>query len=205
MLEKFPNTCNKTRRWSETFKPTNPRVWKSKGGGGEIWLNFISISIYTTSIPAKGAHHQEHDFQILNRNPKDGLRGIQSNSFYDRLPKIWNDLPRAVVNPKDTNSFKNQLCELWKDYVRPHLFNHEQFIEALSSLRFCILTYNYCYIVFCLTLNVFSKKGVHRMLYVTLATLPPSINLHPTKDVFRISLSMCFYQIHIHNHWPEYI
>ena len=64
----------------------------------------------------------KHDFQIVSRKPKDGIRGIQSNSFYYRSPNIWNDLPRAVVNAKHVNSFKNQLDEFWKD--TPIKFDH---------------------------------------------------------------------------------
>ena len=81
-------------------------------------------------------------FQILNRKPKDGIRGIQSNSFYYRSPNIWNDLPRAVVNAKDNNSYKNQLDEFWKEV--PIMFDHiSSILSDSSSLRICILNSYY--------------------------------------------------------------
>ena len=58
---------------------------------------------------------RKHDFQVVWRKPNDGVRGIQSNSFYYRTTKTWNDLPKEVVNAKDVNSFKNRLDKVWKD------------------------------------------------------------------------------------------
>ena len=36
--------------------------------------------------------------QLVWRSPKDGVRGLQANSFYYRIIKIWNGLPSEVVN-----------------------------------------------------------------------------------------------------------
>ena len=36
--------------------------------------------------------------QLVWRVPKDGLRGIQTNSFYYRVIKAWDELPSEVVN-----------------------------------------------------------------------------------------------------------
>ena len=47
--------------------------------------------------------------------PRDGVRGLQSNSFYDRHVKTWNNLPKGVVDAKDINNFKQKLDEAWKD------------------------------------------------------------------------------------------
>ena len=99
----------------------------------EMYKHFHTYDkeIISTSFQPRERTTRKHDFQILNRKPKDGIRGIQTNSFYYRSLNIWNDLPRAVVNAKDINSFKNQLDDFWKDL--------ERFIEALSSLRICII------------------------------------------------------------------
>ena len=57
-----------------------------------------------------------HDFQLhLPIYPKDGFRGIQTNEFYYRSPKLWNGLPKHVVNAKNINDFKNYLDDSWKD------------------------------------------------------------------------------------------
>ena len=38
---------------------------------------------------------------MLNKYfPNDGHRGVQANSFYYRSIKVWNDLPREVVDAK---------------------------------------------------------------------------------------------------------
>ena len=58
---------------------------------------------------------RKHDFQVVWRKPNDGVRGIQSNSFYYRTTKTWNDLPKEVVNARDVNSFKNRLDKVWKN------------------------------------------------------------------------------------------
>ena len=57
---------------------------------------------------------RRHEFQLLDRKPKDGIRGIQSNSFY-RSTKTWNGLPSHIVNAKHINSFKTLIDEYWKD------------------------------------------------------------------------------------------
>ena len=90
----------------------------------EIYKHFHTYDkdIISKSFQPRERSTRKHDFQILNRKPKDGIRGIQSNSFYYRSPNIWNDLPRAVVNAKHVNSFKNQLDEFWKD--TPIKFDH---------------------------------------------------------------------------------
>ena len=64
-----------------------------------------------------------HQFQLHNRRPKDGIRGIQTNSFYFRTPEIWNKLPEIVVNAGNLNNFKNKLDEFWKD--NPIKFDHK--------------------------------------------------------------------------------
>ena len=94
------------------------------GNMNEIYKHFHTYDkeIISTSFQPRERTTRKHDFQILNRKPKDGIRGIQSNSFYYRSPNIWNDLPRAVVNAKNINSFKNQLDEFWKEI--PIMFDH---------------------------------------------------------------------------------
>ena len=58
---------------------------------------------------------RKHQYQLTQRTPKDGIRGIQSNSFYYRCSKIWNNLPANVVNANHINSFKNKLDDHWSN------------------------------------------------------------------------------------------
>lgn len=46
---------------------------------------------------------------------KDGIRGIQANSFYYRAARLWNLLPGKVVSAKTMNTFKNRLNEHWSN------------------------------------------------------------------------------------------
>ena len=39
---------------------------------------------------------RKHEYQLLQRKAKGGIRGVQSNSFYYRIIKAWNDLPQFV-------------------------------------------------------------------------------------------------------------
>ena len=56
-----------------------------------------------------------HDFQLINHRPRDGVFGVQANSFYFRTPQIWNNLPRNVVDVKNINVFKCKLDCHWHD------------------------------------------------------------------------------------------
>ena len=38
-----------------------------------------------------------HDHQLVTTKPKDGTRGQQTNSFYNRVIRTWNNLPRILV------------------------------------------------------------------------------------------------------------
>ena len=53
--------------------------------------------------------------QLVWREPKDGVRGIQANSYYYRIIKSWNELPSEVVNASTVNSFKARLDHAWKN------------------------------------------------------------------------------------------
>ena len=53
--------------------------------------------------------------------PRDGVRGLQTNSLY-RNVKTWNNLPKGVVHAKGINNFKEKLDEAWKD--KPTKYNH---------------------------------------------------------------------------------
>ena len=66
---------------------------------------------------------QLHTFQLHTLLPKDGTRGVQSNSFYYRVANTWNNLPKDVVTAPSINIFKNKRDDLWKEL--PIKFNHK--------------------------------------------------------------------------------
>ena len=53
-----------------------------------------------------------HDHQLVTIKPKDGTRGLQTNSFYYRVIRTWN-LQRIVVNAGNINSFRND--KVWNN------------------------------------------------------------------------------------------
>ena len=68
---------------------------------------------------------RKYEYQLLQRKAKDGIKGVQSISFYCRRIKTWNDLPQSVVNAKSINSFKMQLDE----HMKNNLFDRSVFIK----------------------------------------------------------------------------
>ena len=56
-----------------------------------------------------------HDHELVTIKPKDCTRGLQTNSFYYRVIRTWNNLPRIVVNAGNINSFKCRLDKAWNN------------------------------------------------------------------------------------------
>ena len=83
----------------------------------EVFKHFHSYDRITlsSSFQPRLRTSRKHNFQLYQRNPKDGIRGLQSNSFYYRVIKTWNNLPKHVVNAGNTNIFKNRLDEHLKN------------------------------------------------------------------------------------------
>ena len=51
---------------------------------------------------------RKHNFQLMENIP-------QHNSFYYRNARIWNNLPKDVVNVKTVDNFKAKLDEAWQN------------------------------------------------------------------------------------------
>ena len=54
-----------------------------------------------------------HRFQLERCNAKDGIRGCQTNSFYFRSIKLWNELPENVVDAENIIIFKRRIDLAW--------------------------------------------------------------------------------------------
>ena len=81
----------------------------------ELWKHLHACDSSTLSH-----HFQPHDrtsrihnYQFICNKPKDGLRGLQANSFYYCIINMWNHLPKDVVSAKDIDSFKTRLDIAW--------------------------------------------------------------------------------------------
>ena len=90
----------------------------------ELYKHFHTYDrgIISPSFQPKDRTTRKHKLQLHQRKPHDGVRGIQSNSFYYRSINAWNDLPKSVVDAKDINTFKNRLDKIWK--YEQMMFDH---------------------------------------------------------------------------------
>ena len=97
---------------------------RQRGDMIQLYKHFHSYdkSTLPKTFKPKVKHCRNHDYQLERVFPKDGVRGIQYNSFYYRSIKTWNDLPRKVVHAESLDTFKRRLDEYWKD--DPLKFNH---------------------------------------------------------------------------------
>ena len=52
---------------------------------------------------------RKHDFQIHELESKDGVRGTRNTFFYNRIARVWNQLPADTVKQQNMNEFKKML------------------------------------------------------------------------------------------------
>ena len=109
---------------------------RERGAMIEIYKHFhvYAKDTLADSFQPRERSTRAHNFQLLERIPRDGVRGIQSNFFFHRNAKEWNNLPAHVVEAKTLNSFKYRLDKHWED--KPTRFNHnhqtaERFVEDI--------------------------------------------------------------------------
>ena len=89
---------------------------RKRGAMIELYKHFHA---YDKNILAASFHpsvrtSRKHAYQLRAPKPKDDVRGVQSNAFYYRWARTWNDRPRIVVDAENLNMFKNRLDEAWK-------------------------------------------------------------------------------------------
>ena len=103
---------------------------RQRGDMIEIYKHFhtydkstLSPSFHPRTYPSR-----QHKFQLVERKPKDGKRGLQYNSFYYRCQRVWNKLPSDVVDAEDINAFKNALDAHWENH--PKLYDHDHREES---------------------------------------------------------------------------
>ena len=92
----------------------------------EMYKHFAKYDreIVSESFQPKERLNRRHRLQVHERKAKDGIRGVQTNSFYYRIAKHWNNLPAEVVEAPSVDVFKNRLDKELKDH---HLkFNHNE-------------------------------------------------------------------------------
>ena len=59
---------------------------------------------------------RNHDHELIPNFADDGIRGVQTKSFYYRCVPVWNKLPKAVVNATTIKAFKEELTKAWMNH-----------------------------------------------------------------------------------------
>ena len=102
---------------------------RARGDMIQLYRHFhiYDRSTVSPSFQPQCRSSRKHKYQLVWQRPKDGVRGLQSNSFYFRTTQAWNNLPREVVNAPNIDSFKRLLDNTWVN--NPMKYNHLQEID----------------------------------------------------------------------------
>ncbi len=90
---------------------------RQRGDMIQVWKHFNSYDRATLSPNFRPITRvtRTHPFQLTRNRPKDGARGVQSNSFYYRVASSWNELDQNVVEAPTINCFKARIDAAWID------------------------------------------------------------------------------------------
>ena len=90
---------------------------RARGDMIELWKHFHTYDQGTLSKSFKPRPRviRRHKLQLFNNKSKDGIRGIQRNSFYHRVVDVWNQLPKKVAESNSIDDFKTNLDEHWNN------------------------------------------------------------------------------------------
>ena len=89
---------------------------RKRGDMIEVFKHFETYnrSMLSTGFQPRNKICRRHDRQLEWNIALDGIRGCQRNSFYYRIAKHWNELPRKVAMADNINSFKSNLDKHWQ-------------------------------------------------------------------------------------------
>ena len=113
--------------YSERLQKLNLPTLAYRRLRGDLIEIYKHVHTYDSSIVSptfcrRSRPSRKHDYQLLEPVSNDGIRGVQANSFYFRVPKIWNNLPSDVVDAKTLDTFKNRLDKLFDNH--PIKYDH---------------------------------------------------------------------------------
>ena len=97
---------------------TTLRFRRIRGDLIEMWKHFNTYDIEAVTAPSfkrRERPSRQHKHQVVDQ-PRLRERGLRENSFYGRVARLWNSLPKEVAEADNINSFKNKLDR--------HLDNH---------------------------------------------------------------------------------
>ena len=97
---------------------TTLRFRRIRGDLIEMWKHFNTYDIEAVTAPSfkrRERPSRQHKHQVVDQ-PRLRERGLRENSFYGRVARLWNSLPKEVAEADNINLFKNKLDR--------HLDNH---------------------------------------------------------------------------------
>ena len=109
---------------------------RERGDMIEVWKHFNAYDQATLppnfKVNTRSNRSHPHPHQLTWNRPRDGTRGVQSNSFYFRAATEWNNLPASVVLSEDINKFKEELDDNWRSRPLKYTIdiNNDRFSEA---------------------------------------------------------------------------
>ena len=77
----------------------------------EIFKHFLSYD--NCKLPenfrSRTRPSRKHNYQLVWKAPKGGVRGLQANFFFFRMIKTWNELPKEIVHAESIQLFANNV------------------------------------------------------------------------------------------------
>ena len=112
---------------------------RQRGDMIQVWKHFNSYDRATLppSFRPIPRMTRKHPFQLTRNRPKDGIRGVQSNSFYYRVASSWNELDQNVVEAPTINSFKARIDAAWNNKTNKFSItepSHEAEVELFGEV-----------------------------------------------------------------------
>ena len=104
------------------------RFRRIRGDLIEMYKHFHTYdneAVMAPSFKRRERPSRHHKYQVVDRlRVKE--RGLRENSFYGRVARLWNSLPREVAEADNINTFKNRLDKHLENH--PMKFNHQRII-----------------------------------------------------------------------------
>ena len=165
----------------------------------EIFKHFHSYNNCTLpeNFRPRNCLNRKHEYQLVWRAPKDGVRKLQETFFYLRTIKTWNKFSNEIAYAKSINLFINKLDEAWKD-LPVNFYEQERFIEAQICLQICNFWIIIIIIIiifktpqwWCNQIEVYKKRNSEWASYLLSTGSPCAFKLQTIRDLLSKMLPM---------------
>ena len=111
---------------------------RERGDMIQVWKHFNTYdpSTLAPNFRTNPRSNRKHCYQLIWNRSKDGLHGIQTNSFYFRTANAWNNLRPKVVEAKNIHSFKkSRFDDAWFDHPTKRSIDNTKPTTKIDSKR----------------------------------------------------------------------